>query len=118
MKVDRSKQLNDKNEGLLIMPYEIHGEHRDTCPKIELADVVHRGIHNSYMKATCNHPRARFGGLLFPPHSQKVLYILRRIIKIFFFPKDFIKRTLVFIFIFILKILGGGKGMVERICLT
>jgi hypothetical protein len=24
-----------KNEGLLIMPYEIHGEHRDTCPSPE-----------------------------------------------------------------------------------
>jgi hypothetical protein len=24
-----------KNEGLLVMPYEIHGEHRDTCPPTE-----------------------------------------------------------------------------------
>jgi hypothetical protein len=24
-----------KNEGLLIMPYKIHGEHRDTCPPPE-----------------------------------------------------------------------------------
>jgi hypothetical protein len=47
-----------------------------------------------------------------------VLYILRRIFKIFFFPKDFIKKTLVLILILILKFSGGGKGMVERIYLT
>jgi hypothetical protein len=39
--------------------------------------VVHGGIHNSYRKATCNYPRARFGGLLSPPRSLNLGWSLR-----------------------------------------
>jgi hypothetical protein len=30
-----TNNIAEKNEGLWIMPYEIHGEHRDTCPPPE-----------------------------------------------------------------------------------
>jgi hypothetical protein len=46
-------------------------------PKIKLVDVVHRGIHNSYMKATCNYSRARYGGLFSPPRSFNLGWLLR-----------------------------------------